>query len=842
MATQTPGRPELEPRPTGFELQAQPTKFTRALDEFNSAIAENKEALGGKGLGLVKLTKLGLPVPPGIIVTTGAWCEFHAAGNTLPDHIWQEITTQLHRLEDKTGKNLDNPENPLIVSVRSGAPISMPGTMHTVLNIGLNERTVEALAQEIGEHSAWEAYFDLVSAFAEHVYQADPGRLEVIRQKNLAAFAVTQINELSLSRIKQMVRNTKELVRDGGQQIPEDPYLQIKEAVSAVFRSWETPAAQQYRRRFRIADTLGTAAIIQQMAWGNKLEPPGAGAGVYFTRDPKALLGPIIDFAPQAQGPKVVGEGLRQAQPSLEQLPSKVRLRLGEIGLTLEKHFKRPQEIEFTYDGTQLWLLQTRELPLSNVAWFRFLLEGILDQSMNMAEAQRLIPTAQLQSLLAPGLDPREIEKARANGRLITTGVPISLGTVSALVVDSVEMADKNNDKVILVTNVAMEDLTQLPENVVGIVAENGSIGSHIARVATRVGAKGIPIVFGADTETIVLGSEITVNGNTGDVFKGKIPLLSNGNGTLLTETERVIVQDWLDTRCHNPWRFAADEEGVEALTLLAQEAFSRARQEFSSPKAHATSVINKLIPTEIRMDYTIVKPDVFALLGEDTIKEILASGAHATVRTCYTPDRRGHAPWVLLTKPEEVRQFLTNPNYPLKYGGLRRWARDPELTELLIGRIPLDKLSSAPAIQRQHCAWTLTCTDAGDILLQVRPFSPQLRGHEQTTDDDLISYTTRYNSKDPSRLEEIQTKTGSHLKNNPEAQKLADLVSKTVFQKWWKPDQQQLPQRMAAAAEVFPKPLFPTPVLEGQARVNPAGDNWCLVYGMKIDITEEEG
>lgn len=840
MATRTPGRPELEPRPTGFELQAQPLKFTRALDEFDSPIPESKEALGGKGLGLVELTKLGLPVPPGIIVTTGAWCEFHTAGNTIPDNIWNEIATQLHRLEDKTGKSLDNPENPLIVSVRSGAPISMPGTMHTILNIGLNERTVEALAREIGEQSAWEAYFDLVSAFAEHVYQTDAGRLEVIRQKNIAAFSVTQTNELPLSRIKQMVRQTKELVEDGGHQIPEDPYLQIKEAVSAVFRSWENPIARQYRERFRISDVLGTAAIIQQMAWGNKLEP-GAGAGVYFTRDPKALWGSVIDFAPQAQGPKVVGEGLRQAQPSLEQLPGEVRLRLGEIGLTLERHFKRPQEIEFTYDGTKLWLLQTRELPLSNVAWFRFLRES-LDQSMSMAEAQRLIPTAQLQSLLAPGLDPQEVEKARTNGRLITTGLAVSLGTVSAPVVDSVEMAHKRDDQVILVANVAMEDLTQLPENVVGIVAENGSIGSHIARVATRVGAKGIPIVFGADTETIVLGSEITVNGNTGDVFKGKIPLLTNGNSALLTETERIVAQNWLDTRCHNPWRFAGDEEGIEALTLFAQEALTHARQEFSSPKAHAALVINKLIPAEIRMDYTIVKPDVFALLGEDTINEILASGAHATVRTCYTPDRRGRAPWVLLTKPEELQQFLTNPNYPLKYGGLRRWMRDPELTELLIGRIPLDKLSSDPAIQRQHCAWTLTCTDAGDILLQVRPFSPQLRGHEQTTDDDLISYTARYNSKDPSRLEMIQVKTGSHLENNPKAEELANFVRKTVFQNWWRPDQQQLPQRMAAAAEVFPKLLFPTPVLEGQARVNPEGDNWCLVYGMKIDIAEEEG
>lgn len=841
MTTQTSGRREREPQLSGDELQHQPFRFTRALDEFDSAIAENKDTLGGKGLGLVELTKLGLPVPLGIIATTGAWCEFHAAGNNVPDNIWSEITTQLHRLEDKTGKSLDNPGNPLIVSVRSGAPISMPGTMHTILNIGLNDRTVEALAREIGEQSAWEAYFDLVSAFAEHVYQTDTRRLKVIRRKNLAAFTVTQVNELPLSRIKQMVRQTKELVRDGGSEIPEDPYLQIKEAVNAVFRSWENPAAQQYRQRFRISDTLGTAAIIQQMVWGNKLEP-GAGAGVYLTRDPKALRGSVIDFAPQAQGPKVVGEGSRQSQPSLEQLPSEVKSRLGEIGLTLEKHFKRPQEIEFTYDGTKLWLLQTREVPLSNVAWFRFLLESILDESMSMTEAQRLIPTAQLQSLLSPGLDPREVERARTNGRLITTGFPVSLGTVSAPVVNSVEMARKSDDQVVLVTNVAMEDLTQLPENVVGIVAENGSIGSHIARVATRVGAKGIPIVFGADTETIVLGSEITINGNTGDVFKGKIPLLTNGNSALLTETERSRAQNWLDARCRNPWRFAGDEEGIGALTLFAQEALTHARQEFSSPKAHAVLVINKLIPAEIRMDYTIVKPDVFALPGEDTINKILASGSHTTVRTCYTPDRQGRAPWVLLTKPEEVHQFLTNPNYPLKYGGLQRWLKDPELTELLIGKIPLDKLSSDPAIARQHCAWTLTCTDAGDILLQVRPFSPQLRGHEQTTDDDLISYTARYSSKDPSGLEMIQTKTGSHLKNNQEARKLADLVYQTVFQKWWKPDQHQLPQRMAVAAEVFPKTTFPTPVLEGQARVNPEGDNWCLVYGMKIDIAEEEG
>lgn len=828
---------EREPRPPEQKLQYEIPRFTRTLDEVDPAVPETKEVLGGKGLGLVELTKLGISVPPAIIATTGAWCEFHSAGNSIPDGIWTEITNQLHRLEEKTNKSLEGPDNPLIVSVRSGAPISMPGAMQTILNVGLNDRSVQALAREIGECSAWEAYFELMASFGTLFYEVDAEKIQAIRRKNLQLFAVNQVNELPLSQIKLMVCQVKTIIRKSGHEVPDDPYAQIKEAVSSVFRSWENPVARQYRERFRIPDTLGTACIIQQMVWGNRLEV-GAGAGVFFSRDPKTLKKPLIDFAPQAQGPKVVGETAREWQASLKGLPFRIKEQLITIAKILENHYRRPQEIEFTYDGTKLWILQTRDVHLSGIAWFRYLRESVDSGRLTLAEAQRLIDTAQLQSLLAPGLVAKEVRFARNTDRLLTIGISVSLGTASAPVVRSIKEAqlfNKFNKEAILVGNITMDDLTLLPDNVVGVVAENGSIGSHIARVATRIGAKGIPIIFGAKIEVISSDNQITINGATGEVFRGVIPTQTSGSRTLLVAAERAEAQAWLNAHCRNPWRFSTHEEGVEAFTLLAQEALHASRQEFASPKAHAAMVINQLIPAEMRMDYKIIKPNTFANMGDLLIAEVLKSGDHATVRSCYTPDRRGRTPWFLFTQLGDVQKFFDD-----SLTGFRRWIEDPELTEMLVGKIPKDKLSPDPAIQQQHCAWTLTCTEMGDIILQVRPGSPQLRGHEQTTEDDLVSFIAKYDPKNPTGPEITQTKLGTRLKDNPQAWDLTTLVYKAVFQKWWV--EKQIPQRMAAVAEVFPKPDFPTPVLEGQARLNPAGGSWCLVYGMKIDIAEEEG
>ncbi|MFZ5845029.1 MAG: PEP/pyruvate-binding domain-containing protein [Patescibacteria group bacterium] len=829
---------------SAVEFHREPSRFTRALDEVGSPVPENTETLGSKGLGLVEATRLGLPVPPGIIVTTDAWCEFHAAGDVLPENIWQEIEEQIHHLEEKSDRELGNPQKPLFVSVRSGAPVSMPGVMHTILNIGLNDKTVEILAQEIGEHGAWEAYFNFVVDMGVHVYGVDPQILENIRTRYTFGLGVTEVNELPISTIQNMVRQALAEVKTAGHEIPAQPHQQIKEAVRAVFASWESLDAQAYRERFGISEELGTAAIIQQMVWGNSLEKD-AGSGVLFTRDPKTLGGAVAVFAPRAQGPKVVGPTAHQEQTPLTamSIQEAVQKQLQKIGRVLETYYKKPQEVEFTFDGDRLWLLQTRDVPLANVAWFRLLQEKITQGEMDLHKAQHLIPVAQLQSLLAPGLDHREVVAAHADGRLAAIGIPISLGTATGEAVRSVAEALKHPDqKLILTANITMEDLTRLPENIVGIVAENGSIGSHIARVATRVGTRGMPIIFGAEIpERPTNGTIITLDGTTGEVFYGSIPLVTNGNNLLLTEEERATAQAWLDSRCANPWRFAGVEAGIEALTTFAQDTLTWARMDFSSLKAHATHVINGLIPAEIRMDYTIIKATDRQNL-QTLLKNIIRRGSHATVRTCYTPDRRGRAPWALITSGEDIADFLENFTYgrnDSRYGGYPRWLAEPDLTEILVGEIPKDKLNPDPAIQHQHCAWTLTATEAGDILLQVRPFSAQLRGHEQTTDDDLISFTAKYSSRDPSGLEIIQTKIGNNLENDPEAQSLANFVAETVFGGWWK--SHQLPQRMAAAAEVFPKPNFPTPVLEGQARLNPHGRSWYLIYGMKIDIAEEE-
>lgn len=693
MIIQKSGDPERESA-SGYESEHEPYRFTRMLDERNSLVPKTKEVLGGKGLGLVELTELGLPVPPGIIVTTGGWCEFRAASDTIPNNLWKEITIRLRELEKQTGKRLNDPNNPLLVSVRSGAPVSMPGAMHTILNIGLNDQTISALSNEIGEHSAWEAYLDLIAEFGEHVYGVDISSLEIIKQQNLAVFRVQQINELPLVRIQRLVQTAKQLILQSGFTLPDDPTTQIQESMAAVFRSWENPIAQKYREQFHISDTLGTATTIQKMIWGNSLKK-GAGSGVYFTHDPHSLGPSIIDFAPHAQGTQVVGDEA-QLTNTTDQLPSAQVSLLETIGVKLETHFSRPQEIEFTFDGHALWLLQTRDVPLSHVAWFRYLLHSVHDAQLDINEAQRLIPPVQLRSLLAPGLDPQAVEHAIRRGNLLTSGIPISPGIVSAPWVNSIRAAKEADVPVILNSYVSMDDLVGLPARVAAIIAENGSIGSHIARIATKIGTtKGIPIVFGATIYNVSPDSKLTIDGNNGNVFLGTIPLLIYEHNGLLTETERSTALSWLGERMQNPWRFAGNSSEVQRYVVDVKQTLEKTEYaDIRSLKAREIMVFNAAIPKEIRQTYTTITldtPEALVRTIQPILTRIFASGNHSTIRTCHDPALPAGGPWALVRNMDDFRRFLIDDQYS-KYGGLQQFLSHPQLTELLVGDIPIGK------------------------------------------------------------------------------------------------------------------------------------------------------
>lgn len=785
-------RPEAldETETSLFETERTQLHYSRAIDATESIIPTTKEALGGKGLGLVEMAQLGLPVPTGFVLTTGAWCEYHSFDDRMPSGIDVEITKQLHILEEKTGKKLGDPTSPLIVSVRSGAALSMPGVLQTVLNVGINNTTVHALGQEIGEHAAREAYMSLISSF------------EAV-----------------------------------GCTLPENPREQLNAAIASVYQSFLSPKATLYREEHHISETAGTATIVQQMVWGNSVKE-AAGAGVLLTRDPMKFSDePVVVFAPHAQGTEVVSDAATAQQVPLSSFSHPRRVELRRIATLLHEYHRRiPQDIEFTDDGNSIWILQTRDLPLSNLALFRSLVEQTND-GLTTNEALHVISAQQLESLLEPALDPQAVTQAIAEGRLIDHGIPVSIGVRTGHIVCSREEAlQYPNVDVILASSDFSKDSIDLPTNVTAILVTNGSIGSHIARTATVLANKqDVVILFGIHLEKLEPGDRITVDSHSGSVFRGDIPRLVNGSRGALTPDEETLVRSWMDEYKQNPWRFLVSEDIYEQYRVLAHEAIGSAREQFLSLKAREYAVFNSLIPKKIRMEYATVKPH-----EEGRIRQLLTTilsdpKYESTIRTCHDPDLPAGGPWARLTSLSDIDRFFSDSSYS-KYGGYKEFlaSGNGELTELLIGAIPKGKMSPDETIRHQHCAWTLSSTP-DEIVLQARPFSPHLRSHEDEREDRLISFFVRLEPADGAhdvQAHAYRTETGERLRDDLFAHALADYVRDTVLGRWW--EDHALPARMAAIADAFKNDSQAPPVFEGQARITPDGSTWCLAYGIK--------
>lgn len=800
--------------------------------------------LGNKGRKLAEMTRMGFPVPPGFTITTLGWREYKKGADGFSSSLWDSILQSMRELEGKAGRKLGDSDNPLFVSVRSGAKESMPGQLATIINVGINDRTVEALGREIGINSAWEAYFELIANFGLFRFGVDEEAFKSLRERETHLFGVSQLNQLPPGRLQRIVEEAKERIRKEGYEFPQDAIEQLKQSVQTVFSSWDYPRVAEYRRECGIADEAGTAVNVQVMVWGNSLRE-GAGSGVLITRNPKLLTEePVVDFVPRVQGTKVVGvEAGGQTRTINElNLPVEVKNSLGAIARTLDGYYERPQDIEFTYDGENIWILQTRDAPLSNVAWFRYLRERIHSGEEEVL-VQRKINARQLLSLFEYGLDEEAVEMARKNGRLLSRGIGVTVGIARGQVVTSLEEAREQEGAVVLVAAIELRHFQKVPGNVVGIVASNGSVGSHIARWAERLSyRRNLQVIFGADTKNIIAAAGVrnkfvTVDGGTGQVFLGRIR--RDRTATLLAPDEREIAKRWLDERRRNPWRFIAREEVYrQFLAVVAPEL--RKITGYHSRKAREVEAANILLPPSIRMNYEVleakgIKAQILADEVKARVERILAKGSDVTVRTGHHPDRSGGGPWVLITKPRELEKFFSDPEYS-KYGGFAEIVSDPQLTEIIVGEVPKDKLRPNKRIQRQHGTWTLACTEMGEILLQIRPFSPHLREHDSAEEEELISFTVRLDSDngETPRLFDANTevKKGEALVRSSKAGKLALLVWDTVVRDWW--PRHELPSRMAVASEFFHPPSSGIPVLEGQARIGPRGESWCLVYGIK--------
>ena len=513
--------------------------MTKYVYAFTEGDRDMKDLLGGKGANLAEMVKLGLPVPPGFTITTDA-CRAYLAAGESPETLDVEVTSHLRNVEQEMGKRLGDKKDPLLVSVRSGAKFSMPGMMETVLNIGLSDESVKGLAAQSGnERFAWDSYRRLIQMFGKTVQDIDGDKFADILHKLQADKGYSGDLDMTSDDLKSLVEEFKKVVKDEtGEDFPQDPRKQLDLAVEAVFRSWNTERARLYRRRERIPNDLGTAVNVCTMVFGNMGET--SGTGVCFTRDPSTgHSGVYGDYLVNAQGEDVVA-GIRNtlSLADLESIDKKSYDELRAIMNKLETHYRDLCDIEFTIQQGKLWMLQTRVGKRTPAAAFRVATQLVDERLITSDEAVTRVTGDQLTSLLFPQFDKN------AEKKVLTKGMPASPGAAVGEIVLNNEQAES---RVAAGASVILVRRETNPDDLAGMVAASGVLTarggktSHAAVVARGmgrccvVGAEDLAVDEEAGTVhvksqgvTLKAGDVIAIDGTTGEVFEGDVPVVDS--------------------------------------------------------------------------------------------------------------------------------------------------------------------------------------------------------------------------------------------------------------------------------------------------------------------------
>ena len=513
--------------------------------DFSEGDKSMKDLLGGKGANLAEMTKLGLPVPPGFTITTEA-CRAYLKESTVPESLATEVTTALRGVEDQMGRHLGDPSDPLLVSVRSGAKFSMPGMMETVLNIGLNDKSVLGLAAVSGnERFAWDSYRRLIQMFGKTVLDIDGDLFSDALDELKAERGVKGDTELTAEDLKGLVDTFKGIVKEQtGNDFPQDPRTQMDMGIEAVFRSWNTERARIYRRRERIPHDLGTAVNICTMVFGNMGE--NSGTGVCFTRDPSSgHSGVYGDYLENAQGEDVVA-GIRNTLPlsALKEINKPVYDELRAIMRKLETHYRDMCDIEFTVERGKLWMLQTRVGKRTAAAAFRIATQLLGEKLITRDEALGRVTGDQLTQLMFPQFDPKAEKELIARGMAASPGAAV--GKIAFNNAQAVEAAEKGIKTVLVRRETNPDDLPGMVA-AEGVLTARGGKTSHAAVVARGMGktcvcgAESLVIDEAAGTVTIgdlVLTADdtIAIDGQTGEIFRGEVPVADSPVTTYLAD------------------------------------------------------------------------------------------------------------------------------------------------------------------------------------------------------------------------------------------------------------------------------------------------------------------
>ena len=569
-----------------------------------------RDLLGGKGAGLAEMTRLGLPVPPGFTITTKACNAFSRSGR-FPPGLRKQMGDALAVIEAKSGKKFGDPENPLLVSVRSGAKFSMPGMLDTVLNIGLNEETVAAFARlTSNERFALDAYRRLIAMYGRTVHDIDGRKFEAILDRFKETTEGKKDTELSVEMLRSVVDEFKDLFRrEAGEDFPHDPETQLLEATGAVFQSWNGKRAVDYRTFNKIPHDLGTAANVQAMVFGNM--GSDSGTGVAFTRNPstgaKELYG---EFLPNAQGEDVVA-GIRTPMKitQLRQTLPAIYEEFAQVAERLEKHFRDIQDIEFTIERGRLWILQTRSGKRSARAAVKIAVDMAREGLISQKEAVLRVEPMHVIQLLLPQFDDKAKTTAKREGRYLAKGLNASPGAAAGYVVfdpDDAETMGRDEKKPVVLVRIETS-----PDDVHGIVHSKGVLtarGGATSHAAVVTRGLGIPCVAGCEQiivdfaagelrvgdKTIHRGDFVSIDGSTGEVFEGRIPTI---DPDFKKEQDLQTLLEWADAhRRLQVWANADYPRDAERAREFGAQGIGLDRTEHMFMETNRLDIVHEMI------------------------------------------------------------------------------------------------------------------------------------------------------------------------------------------------------------------------------------------------------
>ena len=597
-------------------VKQSPHKWVYLFSEGN---AKMRDLLGGKGAGVAEMTNAGLPVPPGFTITTEACNEYYREDKKFPPGMWDQALAALRIVERDTGKTFGDPENPLLVSVRSGAKFSMPGMMDTVLNLGLNDETVRGLIAGSGdERFAYDAYRRFIQMFSKIVLDAKPEEFEHTLEQYRERTGAKTDAEIPADALKQMVQDFKNLARKAsGREFPEDPYDQLRLAIEAVFASWNNKRAIDYRNFNKIPHDLGTAVNVQTMVFGNLGNT--SATGVAFTRDPstgeRELYG---DYLVNAQGEDVVA-GIRNTShiAHLKDEMPEVYEQFRTYAERLEHHYRDVQDLEFTIERGRLFMLQTRSAKRTAAAAVKTAVDMVREGLISEEEAIQRVTPEQVVQLLLPRFLDSAVQQAHKEGRMLARGVNASPGAAVGKAIfdaDRAEAAGKAGEHLILIRQETSPDDVHGMLAAKGILTSRGGTGSHAAVVARGLG---LPAVVGCDDirvdyekrEFTVRGSDkvvregdvISINGTTGEVYQGAT---QTEEASFEKEKDLQTLLGWADQRRRlGVWANADYPRDAQRAVTFGAQGIGLCRTEHMFMEQERLPIVQEMILSETKAE-----------------------------------------------------------------------------------------------------------------------------------------------------------------------------------------------------------------------------------------------